>query len=87
MSTTVQPAAIAGPALRVIIASGKFQGVMQAHHADRLLDHDDALVGLLLGNGVAVDAFGLFGKPFEKRGGVADFALGLAERLALAPWS
>ena len=30
LSTTVQPAAIAGPALRVIIASGKFQGVMQA---------------------------------------------------------
>jgi hypothetical protein len=29
-STTVQPAAIAGPALRVIIASGKFHGVMQA---------------------------------------------------------
>ena len=29
-STTVQPAAMAGPALRVIIASGKFQGVMQA---------------------------------------------------------
>src|SRR5262249_46710950 len=29
-STTVQPAAIAGPALRVIIASGKFQGVMHA---------------------------------------------------------
>ncbi len=29
-STTVQPAAIAGPALRVIIASGKFHGVMHA---------------------------------------------------------
>jgi hypothetical protein len=28
-STTVQPHAIAGPALRVIIASGKFHGVMQ----------------------------------------------------------
>ena len=30
LRTTVQPAAIAGPALRVIIASGKFHGVMQA---------------------------------------------------------
>src|SRR5438477_6691078 len=30
LSTTVHPAAIAGPALRVIIASGKFHGVMQA---------------------------------------------------------
>ena len=29
-STTVQPDAIAGPALRVIIASGKFHGVMHA---------------------------------------------------------
>ncbi len=29
-STTVHPAASAGPALRVIIASGKFHGVMQA---------------------------------------------------------
>src|SRR5262245_1249056 len=29
-NTTVQPDAIAGPALRVIIASGKFHGVMQA---------------------------------------------------------
>ena len=29
-TTTVQPAAIAGPALRVIIASGKFHGVMHA---------------------------------------------------------
>ena len=30
LSTTVQPAAIAGAALRVIIASGKFHGVIQA---------------------------------------------------------
>jgi hypothetical protein len=30
LSTTVHPAAMAGPALRVIIASGKFQGVMHA---------------------------------------------------------
>ena len=29
-STTAQPAAMAGPAFRVIIASGKFHGVMQA---------------------------------------------------------
>ena len=29
-STTGQPAASAGPALRVIIAEGKFQGVMAA---------------------------------------------------------
>ncbi len=29
--TTVQPAASAGPALRVIIAFGKFHGVISAH--------------------------------------------------------
>ena len=30
-STTVQPAASAGPALRVIIAAGKFHGVIAPH--------------------------------------------------------
>src|SRR5262245_65274892 len=30
LSTTVQPEAIAGPALRVIMASGKFHGVIHA---------------------------------------------------------
>src|SRR5690554_3443186 len=31
LTTMEQPAASAGPALRVIIAAGKFQGVMAAH--------------------------------------------------------
>jgi hypothetical protein len=31
LSTTVQPAASAGPILRVAIAAGKFQGVMKTH--------------------------------------------------------
>jgi hypothetical protein len=31
LSTIVQPAANAGPALRVIIAAGKFHGVIAAH--------------------------------------------------------
>lgn len=30
-ATTVQPAAKAGPTLRVIVAEGKFHGVMAAH--------------------------------------------------------
>ena len=30
LSTTVQPAASAGPSLRVIIAAGKFQGVISS---------------------------------------------------------
>jgi hypothetical protein len=29
--------------------AGKFHGVIAAHHADRLLDHDDALVGRWVG--------------------------------------
>ena len=66
-STTVQPAASAGPALRVIIASGKFHGVMHGDDADRLLDDDDALVGLVRGDRVAVDALGFFAEPLEER--------------------
>ena len=36
LSTTVQPAASAGPILRVAIAAGKFHGVTSTRHADRL---------------------------------------------------
>ena len=43
--TTVQPAASAGATLRVIIAFGKFQGVMIAADPDRLLQRHDAAVG------------------------------------------
>jgi hypothetical protein len=42
LTTTVQPAASAGPTLRVIIAAGKFHGVIARDDADRLLEHDDA---------------------------------------------
>ncbi len=41
LSTTVQPAASAGPILRVAIAAGKFHGVTSTHDADRLVQHDD----------------------------------------------
>ena len=82
-STTVQPGAIAGPALRVIIAIGKFHGVMQADDADRLLDDDDALVGLMAGDRVAVDAFGFLAEPFEERRAVGHFGARFGQRLAL----
>jgi hypothetical protein len=36
------------------------------HHANRLLDDDDALVGLMAGNGIAVDALGFFAEPLEE---------------------
>ena len=53
------------------------------HDADRFLDDDDALVGLVAGNGVAVDALGFLAEPFEERRGVGDFAPRFGERLAL----
>ncbi|MNY10512.1 hypothetical protein D3C86_1434970 [compost metagenome] len=37
----------------------------------------------MAGNGVAIDALGFFGEPLEEGGGVGDFALGFAQRLAL----
>ena len=52
-------------------------------HADGLLDHDQALVGLVAGDHVAIDALGFFGEPLDKGSGVDDFALGLGQRLAL----
>jgi 2-keto-4-pentenoate hydratase/2-oxohepta-3-ene-1,7-dioic acid hydratase in catechol pathway len=79
----VQPAASAGPTLRVIIADGKFHGVIAAHHADRLLQHEEALVGRDGGNHVAVDALGFLGEPLDERGAVGDLAARFGERLAL----
>ena len=51
--------------------------------ADRLLDDDDALVGLVAGNRVAVDALGFLAEPFEERRRVGDLAARLGERLPL----
>ena len=51
--------------------------------ADRLLDDDQALVGLVARDDIAVDALGFFGEPLDERGGVGDFALGFGQRLAL----
>ena len=52
-------------------------------HPDRLLEHQNALIGLWRGNGVAIDALALLGEPFEKAGGVGDLAARLGQRLAL----
>ena len=79
----VQPAASAGPALRVIIAAGKFHGVIAATNADRLLQHDDALVGREARNRIAIDALCFLAEPFDEACGIGDLALGLRERLAL----
>ena len=82
-STTVQPAASAGPILRVAIAAGKFHGVtstatpaglccttMRAPEARRIVDLADI-------------AHRLLGEPAEELGGVGDLAARVGERLAV----
>src|SRR5471032_1398603 len=51
--------------------------------ADRLLDHDQAFVGLVTRNHIAIDALGFFGEPLNKGSGVNDLALGFGQWLAL----
>ena len=50
---------------------------------DRLLNHDQALVRLMAGDHVTVDALGFFGEPLDEGGGVSNLALGFGQRLAL----
>ena len=52
-------------------------------HANRLLHHHQAAVVVKLGQHFAVDAFGLFGKPFHKTCPVGDFAFGFGIGFAL----
>jgi hypothetical protein len=52
--TTVQPAASAGATLRVIIAAGKFQGVIAASPPLRLPQHKQVLVRMGSSNGFAL---------------------------------
>ena len=82
LTTIVQPAAMAGPILRVPMASGKFHGVMNRHGPDRLLDgQQPAAAGRGL-HPAAVDAHGLLGEPPEELRAVGDLALGLLDGLA-----
>ena len=83
LMTTGQPAASAGATLRVIIAIGKFHGVMAAHTPIGCLQHHQAAVVVEVRQGFAVDALGFFGKPLDEARAVGDFALGLGQRLAL----
>jgi hypothetical protein len=69
--------------LRVIIASGKFHGVMHATTPIGCLIAKMRLSACVPGDAVAVDALGLFAEPFEERRGVRHLALALGERLAL----
>ncbi len=70
------------PALRVIIAAGKFHGVMAAVTPMGCLITSRRLSAGGR-NGVAVDALTFFGEPLNKGGGVADFAFGFRQRFSL----
>ncbi len=82
LTTIVQPAATAGPILRVPIAIGKFHGVTNRHGTHGLLDGEQpapASGGL---HPAAVDAHRLLGVPAEELVAVGDLALGLLDGLA-----
>jgi hypothetical protein len=55
-ATIGQPAASAGPALRVIIAFGKFHGVYRGGNTDGLLQNEDAAVCRGRRDGIAIEA-------------------------------
>ena len=81
--TTVQPAASPGPALRVIMAVGKFHGVIAATTPTGSFITMMRRPFGVLRDGVAVDALALLGEPLDEARGVGDLALALGERLAL----
>ena len=82
LTTIVQPAAMAGPILRVPIASGKFHGVIIRRRADGLLHRHEP--GRAVGGRrpATRDAHGLLGEPAEELGAVGDLTAALGERLA-----
>ena len=57
--------------------------MIAAHDADRLVQHEEALVGAGRRDRLAVDPLGLLGEPQQEVGGVADLVAGHADRLAL----
>ncbi len=83
LSTIVQPAASAGPALRRIIADGKFHGVIAAQTPIGCLITTVRRPWPVGRDDVAVGALGLLGEPFDEAGAVDDLAARLGERLAL----
>ena len=79
----MQPAASAGATLRVIIAAGKFHGVIAATTPTGWRSTRMRLSAWWPRDHVAVDALGLFREPLDERRRVGDLALRLGERLAL----
>ena len=82
LSTIVQPAAIAGPILRVPIASGKFHGVMSTQGPTGSLEIMRRFLPSVRLHEVAAHADGLLGEPAEEFGAVGHLALRFGERLA-----
>ena len=82
-TTKVQPAASAGPALRVIMAFGKFHGVMAATTPTGCLMTTMRGVGQWRGNGLAIDALGLLGEELDEGRAIGDLAAGFGQGLAL----
>ena len=82
-STTGQPAASAGPILRVAMAAGKFHGVTKHGDAGRLVMREDAGAGGGRARDFADIAHGLFGIPAEEFGGISDLAARIRQRLAV----
>ena len=87
LMTAVQPAAKAGPALRVSMALGKFHGVIIARNAGGFSRYAHLAIGFESGDDFAAAAFGFFGKPFNKGGAVGDFAARFGQGFALFPRS
>ena len=79
----MQPAASAGAALRVIMALGKFQGVIAAQTPTGCLNTIQPLSVSARRDDVAVDPLRLLGEPLDEAGAVGDLAAQLGERLAL----
>ena len=52
------------------------------HHTDGLLDHGDALVALVAGDGFAVDSLCLFAEPFDVGRAIGDLSLRLGDGFA-----
>ena len=62
---------------------GEIPGGDRGGDTDGLFDHHDTLAGFWCRDGVAVGATGFFSKPFQKRGGVGNFAFGFGQGFAL----
>ncbi len=80
---TGQPAASAGPILRVAIAAGKFHGVTSTAIPAGLMSDQDARAGRRPAIKVADRPHRLFAAPAEELRGIGDLAARIRQRLAV----